>query len=95
MEDDILDDLFHGCAVAAYIDQATLEKGPPEREATRKRAYAYYERELAARNGRADTIIARRAGRARIPELARSGREEEHDSRATEDGGGRPSDQDQ
>ncbi len=48
--DDILDDLFHGCAFAAYVDQAIEEQGPPDREATRRRAYAYYEQELAAKN---------------------------------------------
>ncbi len=49
--DDILDDLFHGSAVAAYVDQA-IEEGrwPPDSEATRQRAYRYYEEALAARN---------------------------------------------
>ena len=51
--DDFLDDLFLGCAFAAYIEQADEEGGPPDCEATRRRAYSYYERELAARNGRA------------------------------------------
>ncbi len=50
--DDILDDLFHGCAFAAYVDQAIEEQGPPDSEATRRRAYAYYEQELAAKNRR-------------------------------------------
>ena len=36
--DDILDDLFHGCAFAAYLDQAALEGGPPDSEATRRPA---------------------------------------------------------
>ena len=54
MTDDLdafLDDLFLGCAFAAYVDQAIEQKGPPDSEATRKRAYAYYEEELASRNG--------------------------------------------
>jgi phage baseplate assembly protein W len=51
-EDDILDDLFHGCALAAFIDQAIAEGGPPCMEATRRRAFAYYEQELAERNRR-------------------------------------------
>jgi hypothetical protein len=50
MRDDILDDLFLGCAFAAFLDQAAEEGGPPSSEATRKRAYAYYEEELALRN---------------------------------------------
>ncbi len=50
--DDILDDLFHGCAFAAFIDQAIEDGGLPDVEATRRRAFAYYEQELAARNRR-------------------------------------------
>jgi len=49
--DDILDELFHGCAWAAYIDQAHAEQGPPDIEATRRRAFRYYEEELARKNG--------------------------------------------
>ena len=52
--DDVLDDLFHGCAFAAFIDQAHDEGGPPGRKATRRRAFAYYERELAIQNRRPD-----------------------------------------
>ena len=52
MDDDILDDLFHGCALAAFIDQAIEEGGPPDMEATRRRAFAYYEQELALKNRR-------------------------------------------
>lgn len=51
-DDDFWDDLFLGCAFAAYLDQAAEEGGPPDKEATRLRAYAYYEQELAARNRR-------------------------------------------
>ena len=50
--DDILDDLFHGCALAAYLDQAGAEQGWPSSEATRRRAYRYYEDALAAKDGR-------------------------------------------
>ncbi|MBX6316165.1 MAG: hypothetical protein IRY99_25130 [Isosphaeraceae bacterium] len=50
-EDDILDDLFHGCALAAFLDQAAEQKGPPDMEATRRRAFAYYEGALARKNG--------------------------------------------
>jgi hypothetical protein len=49
-DDDILDDLFHGCAWAAYLDQAAIEQGWPDSEATRRRAYRYYEDALAGRN---------------------------------------------
>ena len=48
-QDDILDDLFHGIALAAFIDQAREQNGPPDTEATRKRAFAYYEQALAAK----------------------------------------------
>jgi len=50
--DDILDSLFHGCAWAAYLDQAAEEGGWPSREGTRRRAYRYYEDALAAKNRR-------------------------------------------
>ena len=48
--DDILEDLFHGCALAAFLDQAQAEQGWPSGEATRQRAYRYYEDALAATN---------------------------------------------
>jgi hypothetical protein len=48
--DDILDDLFHGCALAAYLDQAVEQQGRPDSEATRRKAYAYYEQALAEKN---------------------------------------------
>lgn len=53
--DNILDDLFHGCALIAYIDQAIEEQGPPDCERTRRRACRYYEEALAAKNGRGGT----------------------------------------
>jgi hypothetical protein len=49
MDEFILDALFHGCALAAYLDQAAEQRGWPDREPTRRRAYVYYEAELAAR----------------------------------------------
>jgi hypothetical protein len=52
MTDDPLDDLFHGCAFAAYVEQAAIDRGPPDIEATRLRAYDYYERALAEKNRR-------------------------------------------
>ncbi|MGE3777852.1 MAG: hypothetical protein AB7F89_11745 [Pirellulaceae bacterium] len=48
--DDILDDLFHGAAFAAYLDEAALAKGPPCPQKTRQRAYRYYEEWLAEKN---------------------------------------------
>jgi len=54
-DDDILDSVFHGCAFAAFIDQAREEGGPPDMEATRRRAFAYYEQELALKNRRGDS----------------------------------------
>jgi hypothetical protein len=51
-QDDLLDDLFTGCALAAFLDQAHIEQRWPSREATRRRATAYYEEELALKNCR-------------------------------------------
>lgn len=52
--DDILDSLWHGSAWLAYFDQMAEEgRWPPDREATRRRAYDYYERALARKNARA------------------------------------------
>jgi hypothetical protein len=48
--DDILDGLFHGSALAAFLDQAQEERGWPSVEGTRRRAFAYYEDELAKKN---------------------------------------------
>ena len=48
--DDILDDLFHGCAFAAFVEQAALTGGSPCSEATRRLAYRYYEEALAERH---------------------------------------------
>ena len=48
-EDEILDGLFHGCALAAFLDQAQAEQGWPSCEATRQRACRYYEVALAAK----------------------------------------------
>lgn len=47
---DFWDDVFHGCAWAAYIDQARAERCRPASEATRRRAFRYYEEELAKKN---------------------------------------------
>lgn len=47
--DDILDDLFHGCAFAAFMEQAVLTDGFPCPEMTRRRAFQLYEEALAVR----------------------------------------------
>ncbi len=51
-DDDIMESLFHGCALAAYVDQAVQQQGPPDSVATRQRAYTYYENALAEKNRR-------------------------------------------
>ena len=48
--DQILDDLFHGCAFAAYVELAVSCGGVPDSDATRRLAFRYYEEELSARN---------------------------------------------
>lgn len=53
--DDFFDDLFQNCAWAAYLDQAAEQQGWPDSEATRQRAYAYYEAALARKNRRRAT----------------------------------------
>ena len=49
-DDDILGDLFHGCALSAFLEQAHAQQGWPDSEATRHRAYKLYEEALAERN---------------------------------------------
>jgi hypothetical protein len=48
--DEILDDLFHGAAFAAFVDEIRLTGKPPTLEATKARAYLYYEEALAEKN---------------------------------------------
>jgi hypothetical protein len=48
--DDILDGLFHACAFAAFLAEAQAQQGWPDMEATRRRAFAYYEQDLAVKN---------------------------------------------
>ncbi len=52
LPDDFWDDLFHACALGAFIDEASQQGGPPDQEATRKRAFRYYEEALAEKNFR-------------------------------------------
>ena len=51
-DDDILDSIFHGCAFAAYVELAREQQGIPDRDSTRKRAYAYYEAALVEKHRR-------------------------------------------
>ena len=53
MTDDILDSLFHGCALRAYLEiHAQTGQFPPDSEATRQRAFQLYEEALAEKNRR-------------------------------------------
>ena len=52
--DQLLDDLFQGCAFAAWLHEAALTGRRPESEATRERAYRYYEEALAEKNASRD-----------------------------------------
>lgn len=47
----IADDLFHGCAITAFVELARLAGGWPSSEATRRRSYALYEIALASKEG--------------------------------------------
>jgi hypothetical protein len=49
LSDDILDDLFHGCAFAAFVQEAVACGGPPSEEMTRRRAFRLYKETLAER----------------------------------------------
>ena len=51
-DDEILDGLFHGCALAAFLDEAAERQGWPYSVAVRRRAYRYYEDALAEKNRR-------------------------------------------
>jgi hypothetical protein len=47
---DPLDDLFHACALAAFIDVAGRQKRTPDAETTRRLAYELYEAALREKN---------------------------------------------
>ena len=49
--DDILDDLFFGCALTAFLQVAFEQRAMPDAEVTRRRAYQICEDALRARNG--------------------------------------------
>jgi hypothetical protein len=48
--DDILDDLFLSCALTAFLEQAQIQQGWHDSEATRRRACAYFEAALKTKN---------------------------------------------
>jgi hypothetical protein len=48
--DTILDDLFHGCALSAFVEQAKAQQDWPDTEATRRRAFTTYEDALTEKN---------------------------------------------
>ncbi|MBX9580294.1 MAG: hypothetical protein K2X87_08310 [Gemmataceae bacterium] len=48
--DDVLDDHFLGCALAAFMELAVAAGRMPDSEATRRLAYRYYEEDLAEKN---------------------------------------------
>jgi len=50
--DDILDDLFHGAALAAFVEESRLAGGHPCPDKTRRRAYRLYEEALTEKNER-------------------------------------------
>jgi hypothetical protein len=57
MTDDILDDLFHGCAWTAYLEVwRRTGQFPPDSEATRIRAYQLYEEALTEKNRRKQPV---------------------------------------
>jgi hypothetical protein len=71
--DPIWDDVFHASAWAAYLDEAYVQQGWPDCEATRRRAFRYYEEALAAKNCRskshaqaADSPLTKPAKRAMV-----------------------------
>ena len=57
LDDEILDSLFHGCALAAYLDEAAERQGWPDSVAVRQRAYRYYEDALAEKHRRKTAAI--------------------------------------
>jgi hypothetical protein len=56
-DDEILDSLFHGCALAAFLDESAEQQGWPESVAVRQRAYRYYEEALAEKHRRKSAAI--------------------------------------
>lgn len=72
--DSVLDDLFHGCAAAAFVDEAICQQGWPGIEATRRRAFRYYEEALAARQDERQTDAARTEQSHEVPNVPAEGK---------------------
>lgn len=53
---DPLDDLFHHCALLAFLEQSRSQGGWPDCDATRRLAFRLYEEALAARNAGRQTL---------------------------------------
>ena len=71
--DPIWDDLFLGCALAAYVAEARAARGVPDPEATRRRAYRLYEEQL-ARDRAGGDATGRQVTCAQTPRHARATR---------------------
>jgi hypothetical protein len=56
MTDEITNDLFHCCALVAFVEQARLQQAWPDQAATRRRAFGLYETELRSRQDRERTL---------------------------------------
>ncbi len=52
--DDVLDDLFHACSLAAFLEVASQSVRMPDSETTRRLASRLYEDALAEKNRLAD-----------------------------------------
>lgn len=64
MTNDLLDDLFHGCALEAWLWTAgATGQWPPDSERTRRLAYALYEAALRTRQGQKPVDAAPEPGR--------------------------------
>lgn len=50
LDPEIFDDLFHGCAFAAFVEERLRSEGTPCIERTRILAYRYYEEALVEKN---------------------------------------------
>ena len=50
LDDEIFSDLFHSCALTAYLEQAAETGTWPDANRTRQRAYRLYEEALRERN---------------------------------------------
>jgi hypothetical protein len=59
VDDELWDDLFHGCAFAAFVELALEHRTWPTPEAARRLAYQHYESALAAKHSAVPEEVAR------------------------------------